>query len=155
MGSLILLTKTSLYRIAYHACFVFLHRLFTCVSSLQPFRTHILRLLSNGLALSLNHWIDNIKGYDWASTHWSAVHWSEDSCQTSSDSRIEGGITAATCDSSDVQSAISAPPLEILQHTPVATLLNHILMIFNEVLLPSWHSTLTLALQASMFAGVL
>lgn len=94
-----------------------------------PFRDAILRLLDEGLAAAIDHWSDAITAHRWNAPHASAAAIAAlaptgGGASGTDEPTVEGGASRAPS---------RAPPLALLQHPPVAVLLNHMLVVLNEL----------------------
>jgi len=94
-----------------------------------PFRDEVLRLLDEGLAAAIDHWSDAIAAHRWNAPHASAA--------AIAALTPTGGSASATnepaAEKGGSRTSSRPPPLALLQHLPVAVLLNHMLGVLNEL----------------------
>lgn len=105
-----------------------------------PFRDAVLELLDDGLAAAKEHWLDAIRVHKWNVPHASAAavaalapSGSGTTGAPDADAAAAGGSGGSVGSGADRTATSPAPPLALLQHPPVAVLLNHFLVVFNEM----------------------
>lgn len=99
-----------------------------------PFREAVLRILDDGLEAATAHWGDALAAHRWNAPHASAA-----AIAALSPAQAADTAAAPTAEVAKGQAGgggrmvSSSPPLALLQHPPVAVLLNHLLTVFNEL----------------------
>lgn len=102
-----------------------------------PFRSAVLGILDSGLDAAKDHWVHMIRSHRWSASHASAaaiaaLKPSAGSATTSEAGSGGGGSADGDGVSGNRVTGLS-PPMALLQHPPVAVLLNHLMATLNEL----------------------